>query len=217
MTGSVRAPSHAPPRLPGQITRIDGARIYVRTLAEDDATAFVDAARASRRLHGRWVQPPLSIEEFLVRMHRRNAAANSVSWLMRRRDDGAVTGLFNLSEIIRGPLQGAFLGYYAFVPHTGAGYMREGLQLVIAHAFRTMKLHRIEANIQPKNVRSIALVAASGFVREGLSERYLKIAGRWRDHERWAMNAERWLALRRAATRNGAASRVPDAALPRVG
>jgi ribosomal-protein-alanine N-acetyltransferase len=68
--------------------------------------------------------------------------------------------------------------------------MREGLQLVLRHAFGPLGLHRLEANIQPENAPSIALVAGAGFHLEGLSPRYLKIAGRWRDHERWAILAE---------------------------
>jgi ribosomal-protein-alanine N-acetyltransferase len=67
--------------------------------------------------------------------------------------------------------------------------MREGLALVVRHAFRSLKLHRLEANIQPANVGSIALVKSLRFEREGYSPRYLKIGGRWRDHERWAIRA----------------------------
>ncbi|HET9205437.1 MAG TPA: GNAT family protein, partial [Burkholderiaceae bacterium] len=73
--------------------------------------------------------------------------------------------------------------------HERQGLMREGLQAVVRHAFTQLKLHRLEANIQPGNVASIALVQACGFSKEGYSPRYLKIAGRWRDHERWAIVA----------------------------
>ena len=58
------------------------------------------------------------------------------------------------------------------------------------HAFRRLKLHRLEANIQPTNAPSIGLARACGFAREGYSPRYLKIGGRWRDHERWAILAD---------------------------
>ncbi len=72
--------------------------------------------------------------------------------------------------------------------------MTEGLELVLREAFTTLKLHRIEANIQPGNAPSIALVARCGFVKEGFSERYLKVGGRWADHERWAIRSEQWKA-----------------------
>ena len=75
--------------------------------------------------------------------------------------------------------------------------MREGLELVLQLAFRQYGLHRLEANVQPDNVRSIALVRGFGFRLEGYSPRYLKIAGRWRDHERWAITIDDWKKLRR--------------------
>ena len=70
--------------------------------------------------------------------------------------------------------------------------MTEALQLTLRHAFVKLKLHRLEANIQPENTPSIALVKRAGFVKEGYSRRYLKISGRWRDHERWAILVEDW-------------------------
>jgi len=72
--------------------------------------------------------------------------------------------------------------------------MTEAIALMLRYAFADLRLHRIEANIQPGNVASIALVKRAGFVKEGFSRRYLKIGGRWRDHERWAILAEDWRA-----------------------
>jgi len=79
----------------------------------------------------------------------------------------------------------------------------EALQLMLGHAFGRLGLHRVEANIQPGNVASIRLVKRAGFTREGYSRRYLKIGGRWRDHERWALLREDWLKRRRRRRGNG--------------
>lgn len=84
----------------------------------------------------------------------------------------------------------AYLGFYAGAAHAGQGFMGEGLRLVLRHAFRRLRLHRLEANIQPGNVASKRLVRRCGFRREGFSQRYLRVFGRWRDHERWAVTAE---------------------------
>ncbi len=118
---------------------------------------------------------------------------------MFRREGHELVGAYNLSEIVRGVFHSAYLGYYAFAPWAGHGYMRAGLALVLQAAFADLKLHRVEANVQPANVRSIRLLQAIGFTREGYSRRYVKIAGRWRDHVRFAMLAEDWRALRRRA------------------
>jgi ribosomal-protein-alanine N-acetyltransferase len=72
--------------------------------------------------------------------------------------------------------------------------MEKGLRAVMKEAFRSQRLHRLEANIQPHNEASRRLVQRCGFRLEGFSPRYLKIAGRWRDHERWAITVEEWKA-----------------------
>ena len=122
--------------------------------------------------------------------------------------------MVNVSEIVRAALQSAYLGYYAFRPHTGQGFMTEGLALVVRHAFRRLGLHRLEANIQPENLASRRLVRRLGFRKEGFSPRYLKIAGRWRDHERWAIVRETWT-LRGVKRRGRGASRRSRPPLPR--
>jgi ribosomal-protein-alanine N-acetyltransferase len=68
--------------------------------------------------------------------------------------------------------------------------MTDGMRLVTRYAFDEMKLHRVEANIQPDNIASIALVRKCGFRLEGFSPRYLQVFGEWRDHERWALLAD---------------------------
>ena len=107
-------------------------------------------------------------------------------------------GVLNFSNIVRGLFQSAYLGYYAFAPLAGPGLHDRGDGARARPRLpASSKLHRVEANVQPTNRRSIALVARVGFAREGYSRRYIRIAGRWRDHVRYAMLAEDWPARRR--------------------
>lgn len=108
------------------------------------------------------------------------------------KDGGAIAGSFSLSQIFRGGFQNAFLGFAAGAPYAGQGYMREGIELTLRHVFATLQLHRVEANVQPANERSLRLVERCGFRFEGFSPNYLKIGGRWRDHRRYALTIEDW-------------------------
>jgi len=179
-----------------------GERVYLRAPRRADATAFLAAAQASRRLHGTWVTAPLDAEAFDAYVTRfgarRTHGRTHVGYLARRRDDDTLVGVFNFSEIVRGSFCSAYVGYYGFRGNTGRGYMKEGLALALDAAFGPLALHRVEVNVQPANERSVGLVTSLGFTREGFSRRYLRIAGRWRDHVRFAMLAEDWRALRRA-------------------
>jgi ribosomal-protein-alanine N-acetyltransferase len=146
-----------------------------------------------------WVQAPSTparfaayVSRFAGASSRRIATASHVGLIVCRRGDDALVGVFNLSEIVRGAFQSAYIGYYAFAPHAGRGYMAEGLELALRFAFRVMRLHRVEINIQPANARSLRLARRAGFTREGFSRRYVRIGGRWRDHERWALTLEDW-------------------------
>jgi len=113
----------------------------------------------------------------------------NAAFLVFRYADDYLVGVFNITNIVRGAFQSGYLGYYVFAGHERQGLMRKGLEAVVRFAFQNLKLHRLEANIQPTNVASIALVKACGFLQEGYSPRYLKINGRWCDHERWAILA----------------------------
>jgi len=181
--------------------RAPASRVYIRPPARSDAAAFLAAVKASRKLHMGWVQPPASSERYAAFVARYGLRGrvdprelNHIGYLVFRRNDDALVGVFNLSEIVRGAFQSGYLGYYSFAPHAGGGYMAGGLALVLAEAFRTLSLHRVEANVQPTNARSMALVLRAGFSREGYSRRYVKICGRWRDHIRFALLAEDWRA-----------------------
>jgi [ribosomal protein S5]-alanine N-acetyltransferase len=168
-------------------------RVCLRTPERADRAEFISLMRTSRAFHRPWATAPTDDEAFdayLADSRRPDFEA----MLICRREDRAILGFFNLSHITRGSLQSAYLGYAVGSPYAHQGYMREGIELVLRNAFLTLRLHRIEANIQPGNHASIALARGAGFSHEGFSPRYLKIGGRWRDHERWAVLADDWRA-----------------------
>ena len=155
----------------------------IRPVSAADAAAFIAAARASRKLHRPWVQPPCdgpAFERFIARFDgvAHHGFVVDVA--------GELAGAINLTNVVMGALRSGYLGYYAFAGFEGRGLMTQGLDAVVRHAFRTLGLHRVEANIQPGNLASITLAQRCGFAREGYSPKYLKIGGRWCDHERWA-------------------------------
>jgi [ribosomal protein S5]-alanine N-acetyltransferase len=168
-----------------------GPRVLIRAPAPEDEAELIRLVRASRRFHAGWISGPTTPEAF-QNLLRRNEAADFAAFLLCRREDGAIVGSCNLSQIFMGPFQSCYMGYWAGAPYAGRGYMTEGVGLVLTHAFRVMKLHRVEANLQPTNAASRALVQRLGFRQEGYSPRYLKVAGRWRDHERWCILREEW-------------------------
>ena len=152
-------------------------------------------------LHGRWTRAPETAARYMAYVERfapRGGAGTHAGFLVFRRSDNALVGVFNFSEIVKGAFCSTYLGYFGFAPHAGNGYMTEGMALALDVAFRKLALHRVEVNIQPSNARSLGLAQRVGFTREGYSRRYVKIAGRWRDHVRFAMLAEDWRTLRRA-------------------
>lgn len=180
---------------------VRGNRIFLRAPCRADLEEFTALNRASAELHRGLVSPPLNAVEFGEYLERcgRHDSASFFICLTRNK---AIAGAITLSQIFRGFFQNAYLGYFMGAPFAGQGYGTEAMQLVLRYAFKKLKLHRVEANIQPGNVASIALVQRAGFVREGYSKRYLKICGKWRDHERWAIIAEDWkpIDVRQAAS-----------------
>jgi ribosomal-protein-alanine N-acetyltransferase len=181
-----------------------GRRVVLRAPVAADVSELARLGRASQALHRPWVYPPTTARALTRWLEA--AGPTRVRLVVCRRADGAIVGVVNLNEIVRAAFQSAYLGYYAFQSHAGQGYMTEGLGLVLRHAFRRLGLHRLEANIQPGNRASLGLVRRLGFRKEGFSPQYLKIGGRWRDHERWAIVREGCGAGRARSPRAGAAA-----------
>jgi ribosomal-protein-alanine N-acetyltransferase len=165
-------------------------RVYLREPTPADAEALAEATLRSRELHYPWASPATTPDGW--RRQIAQLGERRKSRLGCRHADDAIVGSVNLNDIVHGAFRSAHMGYEAFTPHDGQGYMRETLSLVVDWAFAELRLHRLEANIQPGNTPSAALVQGLGFRNEGFSPRYLFLSGAWRDHDRWAITAEEW-------------------------
>jgi ribosomal-protein-alanine N-acetyltransferase len=169
----------------------EGRLVYLRLPVLRDRTEFLSLNRLSATFY-RGLAAPMTNPRLFAAYVRRSNSPEYLGLLVCRREDDAIVGTVNLSQIVRGGFQSAYMGYQVFAPFASRGYMTDAMRLVLRQAFNVVRLHRVEANIQPTNAPSLALVRRAGFRREGFSPRYLKIGGRWRDHERWAMTVEDW-------------------------
>ena len=163
----------------------DAPEVCLRPVGAGDRDEFLAVMRRSAALHRPWIHPPITVEMF-SRYLNRLQRDDHVGLLVVDQASGDIAGCFNINNIVFASFRSGSLSYYVAASYAGRGYMREGLRQVISHAVRNLGLHRLEANIQPGNQRSIALVQRCGFRKEGLSRDYLFIGGAWRDHERWA-------------------------------
>ncbi|MFT5351987.1 MAG: ribosomal-protein-alanine N-acetyltransferase [Gammaproteobacteria bacterium] len=165
------------------------ARTWLDKPSMKHAREFIAAMNDSRGFHHPWLNAPCNPQSwrmYLERLQRPNEAG----FLIRLQGDNALCGVVNLNVITYEALCSAYLSYYAVQKYAEKGLMKEGLGQAIQYAFNDLGLHRLEANIQPGNERSIRLVESLGFECEGFSPRYLRINGKWRDHERWALLAD---------------------------
>ena len=170
-------------------------KVYLRRPAASDLDELAERYRGSRELF-RGVASSIFDRESFEEMLRSSDTETKQSFLICRSEDKSIVGTITLSQIFRKAFQNAYLGYQLFGGFTGNGYMSEAVDLILRYAFVELGLHRVEANVQPENKPSIAVLKRIGFAKEGFSRRYLKIAGRWRDHERWAILKEDWNSLR---------------------
>ncbi|MFD7627996.1 GNAT family N-acetyltransferase [Streptomyces sp. NPDC059851] len=173
----------------------EGERVGLRPFRSADGPEFTARVRESRELHRPWLFPPATLEEYEPYAARLAEGDSRAGFLVCELSTSAIAGFININNIVRGAFQCGALGYGAFAHAAGRGLLGEALGLVLGHAFAPeqragLGLHRLEANIQPGNTASIALVRGRGFRLEGLSPDFLFVDGAWRDHERWAITAE---------------------------
>ncbi|GHE91524.1 acetyltransferase [Streptomyces longispororuber] len=179
----------------------------IRPWTRADGAEFAARARESRDLHRPWLFPPTTPEAYAAYLDTLVTDPAKAGFLVCARESGALAGFVNINNIVEGGFRCGALGYGAFAHAAGRGLLREGLDLVLDHAFGELRLHRLEINVQPGNAASIALARRCGFRLEGFSPDFLYIDGAWRDHQRWALTAEMRAARPSGAPRPGAGQR----------
>ncbi len=166
-------------------------RVFLSAPTFDCKDEFLAATIRSESLHHPWVFPPRTQEQYAAYLQR-IADGRTLPFWVRLRENSRLAGVINIGEPVMGVFRSGYLGFYAFAGCERQGYMTQGLALVLDKAFHELGFHRLEANMQPGNLTSAALVARLGFRKEGFSPKYLFIDGAWRDHDRWAILSEEW-------------------------
>jgi ribosomal-protein-alanine N-acetyltransferase len=178
-----------------------GKRVGVATVREQDIAPYQRAVQQSRTRLSRW--NPVDLDDLgralpLQSTNRRTFLVHALS----PEGDHDLVGKINVSDVVRGRFESAAVGYDAYDPYAGRGLFAEGLGLVLNLLFTSqnaggMGLHRVQAAVQPGNVRSAGLLRSLGFQREGFSPRMLWLPGgdgveTWRDHDCYVVLADEW-------------------------
>lgn len=163
------------------------SRLQLKVLDQERAAEVVDFI--VRNDHYLKIWEPLRDPEYytidkqaeILAAESRSIADGSLFKVWLHQDD-EIIGSIAVSNIVRGVFQSGHVGYKLAQSHTGKGYMTEALRAVVSHCFETLGMHRLEANIMPRNAASLNVVRRLGFYEEGLAIKYLKINGVWEDH-----------------------------------
>lgn len=182
---------------------LEGTRVDVRLAEPGDVDAIIKFF-AENEAHltpygAACTREKLTREHWCDEVERRRAEffdGESCKTFIFLRDDGAVVGTANLSEIVRGPFQAAYLGYALAEREQGKGLMHEALALLLRFGFAELNLHRVMANFIPSNRRSGAVLERLGFTVEGRANDYLRINGAWREHVLTSLTNPSWVANR---------------------
>ncbi|NBD25994.1 GNAT family N-acetyltransferase [Paenibacillus glycinis] len=171
--------------------RIVTKRLILRVIDESCTERVLDFVKRNREALAEW-EPDRDDDYYTPETQRNLIRQETVSmeyghsvrfWLTAAEDpDGDIIGTVSLSNIVRGAFQSCHLGYRMDAGQHNKGYMTEALSHVVAFAFEELNLHRIEANIMPRNAPSLKVVERLGFRHEGLAPEYLRIRGKWEDH-----------------------------------
>ncbi len=167
-------------------------RDEIRLVAPDESLAEAVAAYYRRNRDFLRAFEPERDEAFYTEAHQREAIRSELRdreagtafrfYIQLAGTPGKVIGAIGLNNVVRGVFLSAFLGYKLDAAHLNRGYMSAAVGRTVRFAFDELQLHRIEANVMPRNGASLRVLEKNGFVNEGYSRAYLKINGVWEDH-----------------------------------
>jgi [ribosomal protein S5]-alanine N-acetyltransferase len=143
----------------------------------------------SFEFHRKWIKLPTAPNEF-KRYLSKFDGENAFFFVICNAYSDSIVGFVSLTGIECEPYYRGRLGYGIFERYARMGYISAGLEQVIDFAFESLKLHRLEADIQPANIPSKRLVEKIGFTCEGVSRGFIRVNGEWMDHERWALTPD---------------------------
>jgi ribosomal-protein-alanine N-acetyltransferase len=176
--------------------------VEIRPTSKADASAFLELLQANREYlrpfepaRPDWFFTLAGIEGELDRADADRNADALYAFGIWKPDPPALVGRIALSNIVRGAWQNATLGYFVGEAWGGRGYATEAVRQAVAFAFDEAGLHRVQAAVMPRNVRSIRVVEKNGFRLEGTAQRYLQIDGVWEDHLIYAVTSDERHAL----------------------
>lgn len=186
-------------KAPGWPASLEDGRVQIRPLRLRDGASWVEARVRNVDWLREWeatppgspAEVPTSAATFVTMTHRlRREARQGRGLPFAVLYDGVFVGQLNVSNVVRGSLHSASLGYWIDRRVAGRGIMPTAVALASDHCFWTVGLHRIEVNIRPENTASRRVVEKLGFREEGVRLGFLHIAGDWRDHISYALLRE---------------------------
>jgi ribosomal-protein-alanine N-acetyltransferase len=173
---------------------LEAPRVRLRWLAESDVDALFRIFSDGPMMRY-WSTMPMTDRaeavDLLVRIHRQFAERSAFQWGIERKEDGELLGTCTLFAFHRGNMR-AEIGYCLQSPHWKQGYMREALAVLIDYAFRSLKLRRLEADVDPANASSLRVLERMGFLREGLLRERWNVGGVIADSVMLGLLAREW-------------------------
>lgn len=168
--------------------------IHVRLVKKKDASALLELEKRNHSFFSSYAAERQATFYTLKQQKKRVKAFckqakkdDGYFFVVTKSETKQIIGLLMITEVLRGNLQSAWLGYFLDEAQNGRGYMREAVKQVLAYCFERLRLHRIEAGVMPANHRSMRVLENSGFQKEGLARQNVKIEGVWQDHYTFAI------------------------------